>query len=157
VFLWIIGAPQGDPLVDFANQANIAIRSRTRKYTAHSASDFRRWIQASVDERLSRTNWSRPNRKGSELVASTSQDWMDNFRSQVLLRANRQERPLAERRCESAYEVVPVVVVVVDEDVPAVLVVGPPALLAETASAIPNPAKARVAIIIVVFVSQFCA
>jgi len=53
--------------------------------------------------------------------------------------------------------VVPVVVVVVDEDVPAVLVVGPPALLAETAKAIPNPANARVAIIIVVFVSQFCA
>ena len=49
------------------------------------------------------------------------------------------------------------VVVVVDVDVPAVLVVGPPALLAETASAIPNPANARVAIIIVVFVSQFCA
>ena len=45
------------------------------------------------------------------------------------------------------------VLVVVGE----VLVVGPPALLAEAANAIPAPAKARVAIIIVVLMSQVCA
>ena len=45
----------------------------------------------------------------------------------------------------------------VDDDVPAVLVVGPPALLAERARAIPNPVRASAPTIIVVFVSQFCA
>lgn len=57
--------------------------------------------------------------------------------------------------CLPDYEVVLVVeVVVVDDDV---LVVGPPALPAEAASPIPNPAKPRAPIIIVVLMSQVCA
>ena len=55
------------------------------------------------------------------------------------------------------YEVVPVVDVDVDDVEEDVLVVGPPALLAEAANAIPNPANAMTAIIMVVLVSQFCA
>ena len=96
MFLWIIGAPEDDPSVDPANQANIG-----------------------------------PSRRCSELVTS-------KFSA-----------------CQSVYEVVLVVdvLVVMGEE----LVVGPPALSAERARAIPNPAKASVATIIVVFVSQSCA
>ena len=71
-------------------------------------------------------------------------------------------RQLRHRRicadCSPAYEVVPVVdVVVVDDDAPPVLVVGPPALSADTARAMPNPARPSVATINVVFLSKACA